>query len=114
MRPNDRCGTRPLVDEADRIQAALLRICRWMDLHGARRVAKNLATGANPKKLAEAEAKLGFSVPAELRALWSMHNGQRNSENAFIGSPRDGDLELELLSIKGAIWAIRMGLSVGE
>jgi cell wall assembly regulator SMI1 len=91
---------RALVDKAERIQAALLRIGRWMNLHGARPIATNLAPGANPRRVTQAEAELGFSVPPELRALWSLHDGQRDTGHSFVGAPRIGDLEFDLLSIE--------------
>jgi cell wall assembly regulator SMI1 len=69
---------------AARIQAALERISRWMNAHGAPLLVENLAPGAAAEQLAQAEAEFEVAVPGDLRALWSLHNGQREEGNGFI------------------------------
>ncbi|MDI1479355.1 SMI1/KNR4 family protein [Polyangium sp. y55x31] len=63
---------------------AFERITTWMTKHGAELLAENLAPGASAERLAEAEAELGFSLGAELRALWSLHDGQHEEMNGFV------------------------------
>jgi cell wall assembly regulator SMI1 len=66
------------------IQAAFERVSRWMNAHGAPLLVENLAPGATAEQLAQAEARFGVAVPGDLRALWSLHNGQREEGNGFI------------------------------
>jgi len=42
------------------------------------------APGAHPAAIALTEAQLGFSIPADLRALWSLHDGQLEPCNGFV------------------------------
>ena len=62
---------------------AFAEITGWMNQHDAGVIAGNLAPGAHADELSAAEAQLGFSLPAELRALWSLHNGQVSEGNGF-------------------------------
>lgn len=59
-------------------------------------LAQNLAPGATPAQLASAEKQLGFPIPPGLRELWSLHDGQREELNGFVGS-------LDLLSLARAV-----------
>lgn len=81
---------------ADRIRDAFERISRWMNAHGAPLLVENLAPGASPERLAQAEAALGAALPDDLRALWSLHDGQREEGNGFIEA-------YNLLSVQGAV-----------
>jgi cell wall assembly regulator SMI1 len=56
-----------------------------MRSNGAPLLADNLAPGAKPGPIQKLEHKLGFKVPAGLRALWLLHDGQRKALNGFIG-----------------------------
>jgi cell wall assembly regulator SMI1 len=74
----------PEDSRADRIRAAFERISRWMNAHGAPLLVENLAPGATAERLAEAEAELGIALPEDLRAMWSLHDGQREEGNGFF------------------------------
>ncbi|MDC3955270.1 SMI1/KNR4 family protein [Polyangium jinanense] len=63
---------------------AFEQIKSWMAKHDAELLAQNLAPGASAEQLAEAEAELGFSLGAPLRALWSLHDGQHEEMNGFV------------------------------
>ena len=80
----------------DGIRAAVGRICRWMDAHGAPLLVENLAPGATPGRLAQAEIEAATALPEDLRTLWSLHDGQREEGNGFIES-------YDLLSVEGAL-----------
>ncbi len=68
-----------------RTRDALERIRRWMTDHGAPLLAQNLAPGATPERLAQAETEFGIALPADLRVLWSVHDGSRQEGNGFVG-----------------------------
>ena len=55
-----------------------------MTTHGAAALAQNLAPGATPERLDQAEAEFGVPFPPELRALWSVHDGSIEEGNGFI------------------------------
>lgn len=78
---------------SSRIQNALKKIKRWMLENDAPLLVENLAPGATPAELAEAESKLGFPLPPELRDLWAIHNGQNDEQNGFVES-------FDLLSVR--------------
>lgn len=59
------------------------RIERWMMDHGAKAIAANLSPAAKKSKLDRLEKKLGFPLGDELRALWSVHDGQREEGLSF-------------------------------
>jgi hypothetical protein len=63
---------------------AFERIKMWMKDHGAELLPENLALPASEGRLSEVEAKLGFPLAPELRALWALHDGQREDHNGFI------------------------------
>ncbi|WP_394846020.1 SMI1/KNR4 family protein [Pendulispora brunnea] len=68
-----------------RIRTAIQRVSRWMNTHGAPLLVENLAPGATAERLAQAETEFGVALPADLRALWSLHDGQREQHaNGFI------------------------------
>lgn len=50
----------------DEIRAAVGRICRWMDAHGAPLLVENLAPGATPGRLAQAEIEAATALPEDL------------------------------------------------
>ncbi len=77
-------------------RAAFERIAAWMKGHGAALLVDNLAPGATQERLDRAEAELGIALPAHLRALWSVHDGQREEGNGFVEA-------FDLLSIDGAV-----------
>lgn len=87
-----------------RIQSAMTQIKRWMLEHDAPLLVENLAPGATPAELAEAESKLGFPLPPELRDLWAIHNGQNEEQNGFVES-------FDLLSCQGALFERESTLS---
>ncbi|MGC4119900.1 MAG: SMI1/KNR4 family protein [Myxococcales bacterium] len=66
------------------IVTAVEQIKQWMLQHGAPLLVENLAPGASPEVLAQAEQRFGFPLPEELKALWSLHHGQREELNGFI------------------------------
>jgi cell wall assembly regulator SMI1 len=72
------------MSDTQRLTAALERIKLWMVENKAKRLVKNLAPGAADEALAKAEAQLGFPLSAELRALWSLHGGQKEEGNSFF------------------------------
>lgn len=55
-----------------------------MRANGAELIADNLADGASEETLDAAEAELGFRLHPDLRALWSIHDGQREEMNGFV------------------------------
>ncbi len=67
-----------------RTRDALARIRRWMTTHGAPLLAENLAPGATAERLASAEEEFGVALPADLRALWSVHDGSLQELNGFV------------------------------
>lgn len=73
------------VDTA-RLAKAIERCKKWMAKNGAEVLVKNLAKPASDATIAKLSRKLGFDVPAELAALWKIHDGQREEQNGFIGS----------------------------
>ena len=78
------------------IQESIARLTTWMLAHGAPLLAENLAAGASAQAIATLEKELGFPLAAELQELWSLHDGQQNEQNGFVGS-------LELLGTRRAI-----------
>lgn len=79
----------------DRIRAVFERISRWMSAHGAPLLVANLAPGATSERLAQADSDLGVALPEDLRAMWSLHDGQREPSNGFVES-------YDLLSVQWA------------
>lgn len=81
----------------ERVRATLERITRWMNANGASALVNNLAPGATPTQLDDAEAELGFALPPDLRALWLLHDGQLEQEvHGWI-------VDDDFLSVQGAI-----------
>lgn len=68
----------------DRLRAAIDRVSRWMHAHHASVLADNLAAGASQERLEETEKAFGFPLPPEVRALWSLHDGQKEECNGFV------------------------------
>ena len=66
------------------IRLSFERISCWMNSHGAPWLVENLADGATQERLAIAEAEFGVVLPSDLRALWSLHDGQREDRNGFV------------------------------
>lgn len=81
---------------ASRVVDAVERIKRWMLAHDAPLLVENLADGASADVLDAAEARFGYRMPADLRALWSHHHGQRDELNGFIEFRDLLDVELAL------------------
>jgi len=71
-------------ENTEGIRLAIERISRWMNEHGAPLLVENLAPAASAERLAEAEAEFGMAFPSDLRAMWSLHDGQREEGNGFI------------------------------
>lgn len=67
------------------IPGQLERIKKWMNKH-APLLTANLAPGAPKSRLDKLESDLGFTLPSDLRILWSIHNGQKEKLNGFMGS----------------------------
>ena len=65
------------------IDTAVAQISQWMRKHGAEVIVSNLASGAEEENLEQAEARLGFRLPAGLRELWSLHDGQCAEQDGF-------------------------------
>ena len=61
---------------SDSLRDAIHRITRWMRANEAAVLADNLAPGATDVELQAIEARFGYPLPPELRALWAMHHGQ--------------------------------------
>ncbi len=76
-------------------RARFERISAWMIEHGAPLLVENLAPGATRERLDHAEVELGVALPPQLRALWSVHEGQRDEGNGFVEA-------YDLLSVAGA------------
>lgn len=68
------------------LRQSIDRIAEWMRSNGAGVLADNLAPAASFSALAAFETSLGFSIHSDLRALWLLHDGQREELNGFIGS----------------------------
>ncbi|MDI1442669.1 SMI1/KNR4 family protein [Polyangium sp. 6x1] len=66
------------------LREAFEQIKAWMAKHDAELLVQNLAPGASEEQLTEAEEELGFSLGRELRALWSLHDGQHEEMNGFV------------------------------
>ena len=66
------------------LAAAFEQIKRWMIDNGAPLLVENLAPGASVEGIAETERLLGASIPVDLRALWSLHDGQLEECNGFV------------------------------
>jgi hypothetical protein len=62
------------------------QIKNWMADHDAGVLSQNLAPGASAEELDDAEEELEFPLGPELRALWSLHNGQHEEMNGFVES----------------------------
>lgn len=62
------------------------RLAAWLREHDAMALMQSLSPGAKPIQLSKLEQKLGFPVPAGLRALWLMHDGQRRNVDSLVGS----------------------------
>ena len=62
------------------------RLAAWLKEHDAVGLMQSLSPGAKPVQLSKLEQKLGFTVPAGLRALWLMHDGQRSKDDCIIGT----------------------------
>jgi cell wall assembly regulator SMI1 len=69
-----------------RIRSSIERIKAWMKAHDASVLVENLAPGASPQQIEKVESELGYSLPADLRALWSVNAGQRNEQDGFVGA----------------------------
>ncbi|WP_394840334.1 SMI1/KNR4 family protein [Pendulispora rubella] len=69
-----------------RIRNAVERVKSWMNVHGAEVLVENLARGASGAQLDADEQAYGFRFPADLRALWSVHAGQHDEQNGFVGA----------------------------
>jgi cell wall assembly regulator SMI1 len=63
---------------------AFRRLGAWLREHDALPLMKSLSPGTKPMQLSKLEQKLGFTVPAGLRALWLMHDGQRRANDCLI------------------------------
>jgi len=71
---------------SDSLREAVRRIAQWMRANEAAVLADNLAPGATDVELQAIEARFGYPLPPELRALWAMHHGQLAELNGFLTS----------------------------
>jgi hypothetical protein len=71
---------------SDSLREAVRRIAQWMRANEAAVLADNLAPGATDVELQAIEARFGYPLPPELRALWAMHHGQLAEFNGFLTS----------------------------
>lgn len=69
-----------------RVSKALERVKTWMKAHGADVLVRNLAAGASSERLDAYETEIGFALPPDLRALWSIHAGQESEQDGFVGA----------------------------
>ena len=67
-----------------RIATAFEQISDWMLKNGAPLLVSNLADGATVAQLEKAERDFGFRLPVEMKALWSVHFGQKDDANGFF------------------------------
>lgn len=63
---------------------AVEQVKHWMLEHDAGLLVANLAPGAAPETLAALELQFGFALPEDVKALWSLHHGQREEMNGFV------------------------------
>jgi cell wall assembly regulator SMI1 len=80
----------------EKLVTAVERAKRWMKENGAGVLVDNLSAGASPQELDKAEAELGFALPAQARALWSLHDGQENEMDGFVDA-------LDLFGVWGGV-----------
>lgn len=73
-------------DRKARIARAIERIKTWMQTHGASVLVDNLEEGASAERLDTFETKIGAALPPDLRALWSIHAGQSEEQDGFVGA----------------------------
>lgn len=65
---------------------AFRQLTGWLYEQGAPSLADGLAPGAKPLQLTRLEQKLGWPLPAELRMLWLLHDGQLRAKDGLIGA----------------------------
>lgn len=68
------------------IRSAFERIERWLNDNGAESIVANLAAGADDQALDRFSARIGHALPADLRELWSVHDGQHEEGDGFYSS----------------------------
>lgn len=82
------------------------RIVGWLGKKKrAETIVANLAPGATSEQLDAAEAKFGFPLGSELRAMWSVHAGQHDELDGFVES-------YDLLSLDRALAETKFLLSL--
>ena len=70
--------------KAQRMRDEFARVSEWMQSHGAHVLVDNLAPGATPRELDAFEQQYHLRYPDDLRALWSLHAGQRSTLNGYF------------------------------
>lgn len=66
------------------LQTAIEEVKGWMLENEAELLVENLAPGATADELDALEEEFGFSLPGELKELWSLHHGQLDEMNGFV------------------------------
>ncbi|MCX5141951.1 MULTISPECIES: SMI1/KNR4 family protein [unclassified Streptomyces] len=91
-------------DEAAQVRAAWTWLTDWLG-ENAPGSAASLRPGASDDRVAQAEQRLGFTLPASLRALWTLNDGvvhSRTGASAFLDG--HGPLPIETaLDTHGAL-----------
>jgi cell wall assembly regulator SMI1 len=90
----------------ERLASAIQRITGWMVDNDAPLLAENLADGASDEALDAAEEALGFSLPRDLRDLWSLHDGQLEEMNGFVEYRDLFDIQRALGEQEGALMSV--------
>ena len=83
-------------------------IIAWMRANGASSVADNLAPGATPAALAASTVMFGFPIEGELRALWAIHDGQREEQHGFVEYYDLCSMQLARVSVDDIFFALEM------
>ncbi|MFD5897746.1 SMI1/KNR4 family protein [Streptomyces sp. NPDC060366] len=75
------------------VTAAWERLRVWLRLRAPESYA-SLRPGASDRRIEQAEQRLGFPLPAPLRALWTLNDGVTGSgAGAFLNGPIETALE---------------------
>ncbi len=111
--------------KAQRMRDEFARVSEWMQSHGAHVLVDNLAPGATPREFDNFEQQYHLSYPDALRALWSLHAGQRRAENGyfserdFLGPAASHAAQQVLVEAQGSMrphtaWTAESGLTLED
>ena len=90
------------------IEQSFETILQWMRENGASSVADNLAPGATAAALDASTAMFGFPVTGDLRALWALHDGQREEQHGFVEYYDLCSMQLARVSVDDIYFALEM------